>query len=54
MRSWGSTLILLGIGSFVLPFFGMQFILLSFLGSATWIVAIVMILAGAAMMFFDS
>lgn len=54
MRGWGGTLILLGIGSFILPMFGMQFILLSFFGAATPIVAIVMIIAGAAMMFFDS
>ena len=53
MRSWGGTMILLGIGSFILPMFGRQFILLSFFGSATPVIAVVLILAGGALIYFD-
>lgn len=54
MRGWGIWMVLLGIGSFVLPIFGMQFVLLSLLGAARPIVAIVMIVAGGALIYFDS
>ena len=42
MRGWGILLIVMGIGSFILPMMGMQFRLLSIFGEHTGI-------AGAAM-----
>lgn len=47
-RSAGRDLLLLGIGAFVLPLFGLQFSILSPLGSATVLVAGGMIALGAA------
>ena len=34
MRSWGITLIILGIGSYILPMMGRQFILVSIFGDS--------------------
>jgi hypothetical protein len=54
MRGWGIWMVILGVGSFVLPFFGLQFMLLDLLGTARPIVAIVMIIAGGLLIYFDS
>jgi len=42
----GVLLMGLGVGSFILPFFGLQFRIMSFFGGATWIIAVVMTLLG--------
>lgn len=42
-------LILLGIGSFILPLLGRQFVVLSWMGGARPVVAIVMVLAAVAL-----
>jgi len=52
MRGWGTTLILLGVGSFLLPFFGMQFRLMSLFGDSPVVPAMVMICAGGALFYF--
>jgi hypothetical protein len=52
MIIFGIVLMILGAGSFVLPKYGMQFILLSFFGNATPIVAIVLMSLGAIMTIF--
>jgi hypothetical protein len=45
-RSWGLRMIVLGVGAFVLPFFGRQFSLLTPLGWALPIVAAIVAIAG--------
>jgi|GEM_PF-4687558 len=54
MRSWGVWMIVLGAGSFILPLFNLQFMLLNYLGPARPIVAVFMIAIGGAMVYFDS
>lgn len=39
MRSWGIWLVILGVGAFVLPFFGLQFKILAMFGEALPMVA---------------
>lgn len=46
----GKWLLILGAGSFILPMFGLQFIILSFLGDSLPLVAGAMTAAGALMM----
>jgi hypothetical protein len=52
MRGWGITLIILGVGSFILPLMGMQFALVSVFGEAQMPAAIGMIVIGGAMVYF--
>jgi len=54
MRSWGIYLLIFGIGSFLLPMMGLQFKLLSFLGSSTPIVGGVLTLAGIGLLVLSS
>ncbi len=49
MRRWGVTFLVLGIGSFILPLVGMQFILLDVFGQARPFAAAAMIVAGGVM-----
>lgn len=51
MRGLGGTLVILGAGSFVLPFFGLQFRVMNIFGSAQTAVAIVAVAAGLALLF---
>lgn len=51
LRSWGLTLSLLGIGSFILPYLGIQFKLVNFFGPAQSIVAGLLAVAGAVLLF---
>jgi hypothetical protein len=51
LRSWGITLSLLGIGSFILPYLGIQFKLVNFFGPAQSIVAGLLGVAGAVLLF---
>jgi hypothetical protein len=37
MRGWGLTLIILGIGSYILPLMGRQFMLVSIFGDSAWV-----------------
>jgi hypothetical protein len=54
MRGWGTWMVILGIGSFILPLFNLQFMLLNYLGPARPIVAVFLIVIGGAMMYFDN
>ncbi len=49
MRGWGITLLILGIGSFVLPMVGMQFQLLQLFGESQSIAGIAMALIGGVL-----
>ena len=49
MRGWGITLLILGIGSFILPLIGLQFRLLNLFGAATSIIGAVLALIGAVL-----
>ena len=51
LRSWGITLSLLGIGSFILPYLGIQFKLVNLFGPAQSIVAGLLAVAGAVLLF---
>lgn len=51
MRGWGITLLILGIGSFILPLMGMQFRLLSLFGDAAPIVGIALAVIGGLLLF---
>ncbi len=51
LRSWGLTLSLLGIGSFILPHLGIQFKLVNLFGPAQSIVAGLLAVAGAVLLF---
>lgn len=46
-------LLILGAGSFMLPLFGLQFRLLDLFGDSQQIVAIVMVIAGVALLVVD-
>ncbi len=50
LGAWGATLLILGLGSFVLPLIGMQFRIFSIFGAAQPILAGCAIVAGAIMM----
>jgi len=49
MRQWGIYLLMFGVGSFVLPMFGLQFKILSVFGESLPLVAGAMAVGGAAM-----
>lgn len=49
MRGWGIFCLILGIGSFILPYMGLQFRLLSLFGDKQPAVAVVLALVGAVM-----
>ena len=51
MTGWGVFLAILGIGSIVLPHFGMQFVLLSMLDSAQPFAGIVIAAIGGVLVF---
>jgi hypothetical protein len=53
MRNTAIFLVLLGVGAFVLPLFGLQFKILSIFGEATPMVAGGMALVGAVMLFMS-
>ena len=53
MRNTAIFLVILGVGAFVLPMFGMQFKILGLFGEATPMVAGGMVLAGAVMLFLS-
>lgn len=53
MRSFGIMLVVVGLGSFVLKRFGVQFILVSIFGEQQTIAAIAMAVIGAGMIGFD-
>lgn len=46
MKSLGGTLLILGIGSFILPLMGFQFRLISIFGNNQTIAAIIMVIVG--------
>jgi len=50
MRSWGIWLLVLGVGSFVLPYMGLQFRLLSIFGESLPIVAGGMAVVGSVLL----
>lgn len=50
MQGWGVWLILLGVGSFILPMFGRQFILISIFGPAAPVVSVLFIVGGIVML----
>lgn len=50
MRSWGIWLLVLGIGSFVLPYMGLQFRILSIFGESLPMVAGGMAVVGAVLL----
>jgi hypothetical protein len=50
MRGWGILLIVLGVGSFILPMMGMQFRLLSLFGEHTGIAGAVMAVLGVILL----
>lgn len=49
MRSWGITLLVIGVGAFILPLIGVQFILVSIFGNAQYAVAGVLAVVGLIM-----
>jgi hypothetical protein len=53
MRNTAIFLVILGVGAFVLPMFGLQFKILSIFGEATPMVAGGMVFAGAVMLFLS-
>jgi hypothetical protein len=53
MRNTAIFLLVLGVGAFVLPMFGVQFKILSLFGAATPMVAGGMALVGAVMLFMS-
>ena len=54
MARFGVMLLILGIGSFILPLFGMQFRLLAIFGDAQPIVALVMAALGGVLLFLQA
>ena len=50
MRSWGIWLVVLGVGAFILPYFGLQFKILSMFGEALPMVAGGIAVVGAVML----
>jgi hypothetical protein len=53
MRQWGTWLVILGVGSFILPMVGMQFTILTVFGESLPLVAGAMAMAGVAMVGFS-
>jgi len=53
MRGWGTLFIILGIGSYVLPHFDLQFKLISIFGQSPW-VGVSFIVIGAALLLMSS
>lgn len=51
MRGWGVMFVILGAGSFILPYFGIQFKILSIMGEATPYVAAGLAVLGLIMVF---
>ncbi len=51
MKRFGVLLICLGIASFVLPWFGLQFRMINLFGSFQWVAGLVAIVLGAIMLF---
>jgi len=49
-KGWGVLLIVLGVGSFILPFFGVQFRILMLFGSFQWIVSIIIAIIGVVLL----
>jgi hypothetical protein len=49
MRSWGIWLVVLGVGAFILPYFGLQFKILNVFGDALPMVAGGIAVVGAAL-----
>jgi hypothetical protein len=49
MRQWGMWLLIFGVGSFVLPMFGLQFKILNVFGESLPLIAGAMAVAGIAM-----
>lgn len=49
-KGLGGLLVVLGIGSFVLPFMGLQFKLMMIFGNYTWLAGIVAMLLGVTLM----
>ncbi len=54
MRGWGVMLVIIGLGSFVLPMVGIQFRLISIFGEYQLFAAIGMVVIGGVMIFFGS
>jgi hypothetical protein len=54
MKSWGVWLLILGIGSFILPVFGLQFALLNIFGESQVLAAIGMIIVGVVLLVVSS
>lgn len=52
MRGWGFTLILLGLGSFVLPMMGIQFRIMQLFGEYQLVGGLALAAAGGLMVFF--
>lgn len=50
MRSWGIWLVILGVGAFVLPYFGLQFKILNMFGEALPMVAGGIAVVGAVLL----
>ena len=50
MRTWGIWLLVLGVGAFVLPYFGLQFKILAVFGDALPLVAGGVALAGGVLL----
>jgi hypothetical protein len=50
MRSWGIWLVVLGVGAFILPYFGLQFKILNMLGEALPMVAGGIAVVGAVLL----
>ena len=53
MRSWGTWLVVLGVGAFILPYFGLQFRILSIFGEALPLVAGGIAVVGAVLLGFS-
>lgn len=50
MRSWGIWMVILGVGAFVLPYFGLQFKILNMFGEALPMVAGGLAVVGAVLL----
>ncbi len=54
MKKFGATLVVLGIGAFILPLFGLQFRIINIFGEVQWIIAIIAIILGILMVIFGN
>jgi hypothetical protein len=54
MRSWGFTLLIVGVGSFILPAFGIQFILVDIFGPLGPVVAVIAAIVGVGLIWAGS